>query len=298
MALQPGTGKAQMKKDISHLPESKQRELRLIVETIAAYADIELIILFGSFARGDWVEDSYVEGHTTYEYRSDYDLLVVTDTLRTSKQRAFWNRIEQRVHGHPALKTWPQLIIEDYRRIQQYLEQGHYFYADLYRSGIVLFDAGRIELPPPGELNTQQRRAQAEEDFGFWFTSGNEFFIDFSNALNRGSYRQAAFLLHQATERFYNAVLLVHTGYKAKQHDIEKLCRQVASCDPRFLSVFPQASDDQKRRLKLLKDAYIDARYNKDYQPSREDLEWLRERVEQLKQLTEQSCRERIATFA
>lgn len=286
-----------MKKDISHLPENKQRELRLIVETITAHADVELIILFGSFARGDWVEDSYVEGHTTYEYRSDYDLLVVTDTLRTPKQRMFWNKIEQCVHSHPALKTWPQLIIEDYRRVQQYLEQGHYFYVDLYRNGIVLFDAGRVELPPPVELNPQQRKAQAESDFEFWFTSANEFFIDFNNALGRGSYRQAAFLLHQAAERFYNATLLVHTGYKAKQHDLEKLCRQVASCDPRFLSVFPQASDEQKRRLKLLKDAYIDARYSKDYQPSREDLEWLRERVEQLKQLTEQSCRERIATF-
>ena len=28
-----------------------------------------MIILFSSFARGDWVDDIYTEGHITYEYK-------------------------------------------------------------------------------------------------------------------------------------------------------------------------------------------------------------------------------------
>ena len=35
---------------------------------------IDKIILFGSYARGDWVKDMYVEDHITYSYESDLDL--------------------------------------------------------------------------------------------------------------------------------------------------------------------------------------------------------------------------------
>jgi HEPN domain-containing protein len=35
--------------------------------------------------------------------------------------------------------------------------------------------------------------------------------------------KEAAFLLHQATERYYHSAILVHTGYKQRTHDIELL---------------------------------------------------------------------------
>jgi hypothetical protein len=38
-----------------------------------------MIILFGSYARGGWVEDVYGEDGVIYEYRSDFDILVVTE---------------------------------------------------------------------------------------------------------------------------------------------------------------------------------------------------------------------------
>ncbi|MCX4080016.1 nucleotidyltransferase domain-containing protein [Rickettsia rhipicephali] len=37
---------------------------------------IALIILYGSYARGDWVKDMYTEDHITYSYTSDFDFLV------------------------------------------------------------------------------------------------------------------------------------------------------------------------------------------------------------------------------
>jgi predicted nucleotidyltransferase len=36
-----------------------------------------MIILFDSYARGSWVEDTYVENGNTYEYKNDYDLLII-----------------------------------------------------------------------------------------------------------------------------------------------------------------------------------------------------------------------------
>lgn len=44
---------------------------------IAGKDTIAMIILFGSYARGDWVSDGYTEGHITYSYQSDLDIMVV-----------------------------------------------------------------------------------------------------------------------------------------------------------------------------------------------------------------------------
>jgi predicted nucleotidyltransferase len=54
-------------------PEEKQQELLSITDALVQLVHPEMIILFGSYSRGDWVEDTYKENGTTVEYRSDYD---------------------------------------------------------------------------------------------------------------------------------------------------------------------------------------------------------------------------------
>jgi predicted nucleotidyltransferase len=69
-----------MKTELPEKSRSHQENIDVIRDVILEnYKDkIAFIILFGSFARGDWVYDHYVENHTTYEYCSDYDFLVIT----------------------------------------------------------------------------------------------------------------------------------------------------------------------------------------------------------------------------
>lgn len=62
-----------MKSELPIRTQPIKERLSLIVEKILSVSDnkIAKIILFGSYARGTWVEDTYVEGHTTYSYQSD-----------------------------------------------------------------------------------------------------------------------------------------------------------------------------------------------------------------------------------
>jgi uncharacterized protein len=46
-----------MKTSLSHLPEAKQDALKTVTEIVIARVPAEMIILFGSYARGEWVED-------------------------------------------------------------------------------------------------------------------------------------------------------------------------------------------------------------------------------------------------
>ena len=46
-----------MKDSLEHLPEGKREELRRLAETIRGMCDdVEMILLYGSYARGDYKE--------------------------------------------------------------------------------------------------------------------------------------------------------------------------------------------------------------------------------------------------
>jgi uncharacterized protein len=71
----------------------------------------------------------------------------------------------------------------------------------------------------------------------------------------------------------------------------------VAGCDPAFLTVFPLATDEQKKCFDLLKRAYIEARYSPAYKITKEKLEYLAERVQKLQELTKKICETRIKAY-
>ncbi len=290
-----------MKTDLSHLPEGKRGDIEAVAEAIRAEPGIdpEMIILFGSYARGDWVEDYTYDGPTTYFYISDFDILIVVETVRSATMFNKWSDLEYKLRrGLPLNSPGINLIVHDIDFLNARLREGRYFFKDIKEEGVLLYDSGRFDLAEPGELTNAERKKMAEEDFEQWFSSAEEFMIDFENAFGRDSCKKAAFELHQATENLYAAFLLVHTNYKPRFHDIEKLGKCAAAEMREMLRVFPRGTDEEKRRFELLRRAYVDARYNKKYEITREELDWLAGRVRELRSLTESACRQRIEDFS
>ncbi len=65
-----------MKTTLDHLPDHKQQELNWASDIITESVQVEMLILFGSYARGVWVEELADDG-VHYQYQSDFDLLAV-----------------------------------------------------------------------------------------------------------------------------------------------------------------------------------------------------------------------------
>jgi len=283
-----------MKTRPKHLPSHKQAELRRIVETIRAHQDVEMIILFGSHARGDWVEDEYEEDHITYGYHSDYDILIIT--ADKDRERDVNHDEKLKAALQPEGKgTRVNFIVHTIQHVNQMLAERRFFFMDILKEGFLLWDSGRYSLArPPKELPPEVMLRHAEEYFGEWMESGDEFAIDFRNALSRGSHKNAAFYIHQATERYITCLLLVHTGYKPKEHDLDKLLAQAAGFDPRFTTVFPRNTPEEEHLFDLLRRAYVDARYSKSYRISEAELKAIGERVEALKGLTAEVCDKKV----
>ena len=103
-----------MRTDLDHLPPAKQRELERVVQILfeefeearaLATQDwkkkgrILKIILYGSYARGGWVD----EPHTAKGYQSDFDLLIIVNDERLTDRVEYWVKAEERLNRELAI---------------------------------------------------------------------------------------------------------------------------------------------------------------------------------------------------
>jgi HEPN domain-containing protein len=290
----------------TNLPQESQDHSERIKEIVDAIVtcgkdQISFVILFGSFARGDWIFDRYSEDGILYEYASDYDLLIITRTVKQARESPLGSldrEIKKEFEERNLIKKYqshnPHCIFEPIKRVNDDLRRSQYFFSDIKKEGIVLYNSGEFELSVPEEMNDEKRRGLAKVDYEYWMEKSEEFLIDFNNAFQRQSYVKAAFELHQATEGLYNGALLALTGYKPKSHDLEELNKLCSTHSNHFLTIFPIADEARKECFSLLKKAYIEAIYNKDYQITKEQLEYLISRVEKLKELIKDVCKDNI----
>jgi uncharacterized protein len=263
--------------------------------------DLAMLVLFGSYARGNFVNDRYVEDNIVYTYESDFDLLVVSeDRAHATMDGEFrlCDAIGRRLRRLGLDRPSSTVIVEDIEHLNKDIQRGNYFFTDIKKEGVVLFNNDRHTLAEACPLAPAEYQKYASEDFEHWFPSACEFYVQYGCAFERQQYNIAAFELHQATERFFNAIVLTFTRYKPKTHDIEKLDHQASDLHPEFFKVFPRATEQQKHCFDLLKNAYIDARYKRDYVITKEELEYLASRVRKLQELTKQICEEKIAGMA
>ena len=95
-----------MKISLNHLPQRKKGELARIVSIIRESApQAEMIILYGSYARGDYKEQKDLAPDRKSGHVSDYDILVVTSEKKTATNAGLWHNVTEKCHklkhSHP-----------------------------------------------------------------------------------------------------------------------------------------------------------------------------------------------------
>jgi HEPN domain-containing protein/predicted nucleotidyltransferase len=283
------------------LPPDKIRELDIVKEIIVKRFErikgepkLEKIILFGSYARDKWVEDRSIKnGRIINEYKSDFDILVVTQK-GISESNWLDLCIDDEIDNHNEIQTEVNIIHHNIHFLNERITESYYFFTDIAQEGVLLYDSGRYELATPGPVTPALQARKSQEDLEYWMKEGDGFLKGFRFYLKEEEYKKAAFLLHQATESYYTSILLVFTGYKPKDHNLKYLNKRAISIDIRFQEVFPMRNKEEKDLFQLLKKAYIDARYKKDYTINISELNYLSERVCILGKMTKEICEEEI----
>ncbi|MBB5687766.1 nucleotidyltransferase and HEPN domain-containing protein [Sphingobium boeckii] len=301
-----------MRKDLDHLPPAKQRELERVVQILfEEFADatalatqdwkkkgrILKVILYGSYARGGWVD----EPHTAKGYQSDFDLLVIVSDKRLLDRVDYWVKAEERLNRELAitknLKTPVNFIVHTLQDVNDGLAEGRYFFMDVVKDGIALYESEDTEFSEPQPKTPEAALALAKEYYAEWMPAALGRFKLAKYAQAEGLRKDAAFDLHQTVERLYNCVLLTTTFYTPHTHNLGLLRTQAERLDIRLVQAWPRNLKIDRAKFEKLKDAYVKARYSKHYTISDEELTWLGAQVETLTGAVEAVCLERIAAL-
>ena len=292
-----------MKTSINYLPEQKREDLRRIVKCVLeVLPDCEMIILYGSYARNTYVDyDQRIEYGVRTCFMSDYDILVVTATRFPNY--AINNILNKAIDNYykgknPYESTTIQFINESIDDLNKAILKNRYFYTDIKREGIMLYDSGRHKLARRRKLNFQEIKELAEEYYDDKYGRGDSFLKQANYAYMDHDFRMASFDLHQACENYYKSLILTFTLYSPKEHSLIELSAKAKTHSLDSSKAFRRDTQEEKRLFDLLQNAYIQARYNKLFRVTKEDIEALIPKVEQLRDITRQSCEERIRTYA
>lgn len=299
-----------MKQSVDHLPAGKRRELEFVVDTLrAAFAGalahrtmprfrngkLLKIILFGSYARGDWVEDP------VGRYFSDFDILVVVNHEDLTDVPEFWSKAEETLVEALAsgqhLRTPVSVIYHALDEVNDQLTLGRYFFTDIVRDGVVLFEEPGHPLATPAPLSAAQALQESRDYYEEWLKSADQFFETGREHIARGSEwsKKAAFELHQAAERYYHTLFLVLTLYSPKTHSLNQLRKLAEGLDAALAQVWSGQNKFERRCYELIREAYVKARYSRHYHITAEQLAWLEERIVVLREMVRERCEKRLA---
>ncbi len=301
-----------MRSDLDHLPERQQRELERVRNLLIAGFEaarngggggtstwrrggmVLKIVLFGSYARTDWVDEP------ENGYLSDFDLLIVVNDERLTNIADYWWNSEDQILRDPTIGRTVNLIVHDLKEVNDALKRGEYFWTDIVRDGIALYEVPGHPFATPQPMTPRDALSSAERHLRVKLQDADDWLRLTELALKEGPAeaswrRKAAFNLHQAVETAYACFLLVHTFYFPRSHNIKFLRSLAEDVDTQLVAAWPREQRLDRRRFELLKRAYVEARYSDQYDASAEDLEWLITRARLLRDLVSDLCQARIA---
>ncbi len=301
-----------MKRDIDHLPEKQQAELARIRTTLLTEFDASIaggtqtwrkhgkilkIILFGSYARSDWVDEP------ENGYLSDFDLLIVVSNEKLTDIADYWYVAEDKILHDTAIGRTVNIIVHDLAEVNAAIGRGEYFWTDIVRDGVVLYELPGHPLAVPQPMTPDAAlaaarafRAEKLGDVDVWLAEATAHLN--AHPSTRSSRKHAAFRLHQAVEAAYICALLVHTFYFPRSHNIKFLRSLAEDVDKTLIAAWPRETKLERRRFETLKRAYVEARYSDQYDVSTEDLEALFVAAKGLGAFVSRSADHRLAELA
>jgi predicted nucleotidyltransferase/HEPN domain-containing protein len=271
----------QVRTDVDHLPSAQQEELARVTQILMdefavaisratqpwkKNGKIQKIVLFGSYARGDWVDEP------DNGYQSDYDLLVIVSHADLTEIAGYWYVAEDKILRDSAIGRPVNIIVHTLADVNHGLTRGEYFWVDIARDGIALYELPGSELTAPRPLTSADAFEMAGAYFTDWLGKVDSAIKLANFAIQESERNDTAFLLHQAAERAYICYLLVRSQYVPRSHNLKFLRSLAEDKEPRLIECWPRATKLDRRRFELAKRAYVEARYSANYEIGEDDL--------------------------
>ncbi|MFT5823464.1 MAG: putative nucleotidyltransferase/HEPN domain-containing protein [Crocinitomix sp.] len=279
-----------LKQILSHLPSERITDLEQITQKILDTHRVDIIMLFGSYARGDFKTERGKEQGK----KSDFDILIVVESGDRRKH------VVSKLRGaFKDMEIVVQTLVVNISVVNKALEENQYFYSDIKKEGIELFNSGRYDFASFKGLSALRRREIAEADFEEWFGGANTNFKHAGYAVKDGDWLKASFEFQQCVEMCYTAIEMVFSHYNPHEHNLFALRDRCVRFHKRLKGVFHYDNEEHTKLFDQLNYAYIGGRYRneKEFPVDMVKIEFWKQETEAFLKLTDEICLERIDGF-
>ena len=136
-----------------------------------------------------------------------------------------------------------------------------------------------INCPASPVIKGSLWKEECEKNFVFGWQLSQSFYAGAEFYRCADQKNMAAFMLHQSAEHALKTILRLHMRYVLEIHLIDYLLKSAASYSVLLRDIFKRTDPGDQQLLKILDNAYLDARYSYDFQVCNDELSMLTERI-------------------
>jgi HEPN domain-containing protein len=170
------------------------------------------------------------------------------------------------------------------------LRGGHIFYTLNFTAENLIYDDKAVTFPITSFEAVEEMKQKAREIFFQHFERAQNFYSCAEYLQQHNPGKIIPFLLHQATEFAYRGILMSLNAYDKRTHDIHSLKKHTRRCAPQLSIIFSSDIVEEKRLTELLEKAYLESRYESNYEVNEKDLTIFFEKVKSL----QETCKELV----
>lgn len=271
-------------------------QIKGIADQILVQYKFDKIICFGSQVNTIKKESCFLDDDSRNVCPSvlnSYYLLLVPSKDEKCADIKIQQRLEEQFKSIASVT----IIIHRMEEFNRALQNGSSFFKSVYKKGIIMYDNNEEQFVSPAEgVPINIRIIRREQYWSQWyklsidFVKGSEFYIDQEN------HGLAVFMLHQALQHCYLAMIRVLTGYRINSNSLRRLLKLVDLALPDSSFVTPtRATPEDVRLTGLLLKGFSDARYDEAFIATKDDLFTLLSRITLIIDGANKVCSQRIA---
>ncbi|ASZ13483.1 hypothetical protein KTO58_06815 [Chitinophaga pendula] len=283
-----------MKISLEHLSADKVEEIRKIVGTLITCDSPEKIILMDSKVAVLWKGSSVISNTSSLP---DYAILVVTG--RTNEEYEDEYDLVRRINDRCKFDTPVTIFAHSIDFVNERIREQHPLFSAIKREGILLYDAGTIQLArlsDPSASARQELSRKTRSTYTYWISTAQNALKGVDLFLNQKDYSLATFLLRESAERAYIAAILLFIGIIPRNYNLEKLRKISEKFSPELAAVFVYKSwEDRYAYCSLYLRSDLSFHRSIYSNLSEEELLILLDKVKQLISISERLCTAKLA---
>lgn len=271
------------------LSEEQQRDLSGIADAITRKFETQHIFLLG-FRKKTAAACSCFATNRYTEFKA-YCLLVVI-TASQSQQHTIQDFLS---HHFPDLQI--TVLSHWSGQVDKLLAEGNRFFCEVFKTGLLLTTSdGYNALSSIHAGTPAQYHEDARQFFSHHSALSKGFLASARQRFTDQDFKLCLFLLHQAMEQSAIGLIRVWMGYRYNIHHLSRLLALCCYFSPKIPQIFTNSKQDQILLQKLNR-AYLDTRYQNDFQVTAHQAEALLKKVEVFKDVSDALCISKLTSL-